>query len=202
MGKSHNRNQQKLNDNRVINVTGAKGSSKNKPFIGVNVYTKEDDAIIKHMLQDPDWSVSKIKDALPYKHTTRNIMNKLLQFCSQKEIYAHTIDTKPSPEPEPTQASPLSQIAIVRKQTRWTPEETDILCKHINKIPLNSPAWKTLLPNRSYKAIDDKLYRLRKKNGKTGNTKTGNAKTNPRMACQRHRTTQACPIRTNQSIII
>lgn len=166
MGKSHNRNQQKLNDNRVINVTGAKGSSKNKPFIGVNVYTKEDDAIIKHMLQDPNWSVSKIKDVLPYKHTTKNIMNKLLQFCSQKEIDAHIIDTKPAPEPEPTQTLPLSQIAIARKQPRWTPKETDILCKHINKISLSDPAWKTLLPNRSYKAIDDKLCRLRKKMAK------------------------------------
>ena len=166
MGKSHNHNQQKINDCKVINVIGAKGSSKNKPFIGVNVYTKEDDAIIERMLQDPNWSVPKIKDALPYKHTTKNIMNKLLQFCSQKEIDAHIADAKPAPEPEPTQTSPLSQTAIARKYPRWTPEETDILCKHIDKISSSNPAWKTLLPNRSYKAIDDKLCRLRKKMAK------------------------------------
>lgn len=159
MGKAHNRNQQKINDSRVINITGAKGSPKNKPFIGVNVYTKEDDAIIERMLQDPTWSVSKIKNALPYKHTTKNIMNKLLQFCSQKEIDAHISDEQTASAPETAQTLP--QMTNARVLTRWTADEIDILCKHVHEIPLSDPAWKTLIPNHSSSAIANKVWSLR-----------------------------------------
>lgn len=163
MGKSRNRNQQKLDNHGVIDVTGAKGSQKNKPFIGVNVYTKEDDAIIKRMLKDPNWSVPKIKDALPYKHTTKNIMNKLLQFCSQKEIDAHAIDkTAPStPAPKPEQSQALPKAKTINAKIRWTEDELDVLRRNMDTRPLNDPVWEKLIPNHSQKAIYNKVHRLR-----------------------------------------
>lgn len=162
MGKAHNRNKQKLKAQGAINVTGAKGSQKNKPFIGVNVYTKEDDAIIERMLKDPNWSVPKIKDALPYKHTTKNIMNKLLQFCSQKEIDAHALDkdATPSPKLTPEKKQSPSQTTKGHATNRWTADELDILRKNMNDIPLSDPVWETLIPNRSLKAIYNKAQRL------------------------------------------
>lgn len=162
MGKVHNRNKQKIKAQGTINVTGAKGSPKNKPFIGVNVYTKEDDAIIERMLKDPNWSVPKIKDALPYKHTTKNIMNKLLQFCSQKEIDAHALDkdVASSPNFAPEKKQPLSQTTKSHATSRWTADELNILHKNMNDIPLGDPVWETLIPNRSLKAIYNKAQRL------------------------------------------
>lgn len=162
MGKAHNRNKQKLSARSAINVTGAKGSQKNKPFIGVNVYTKEDDAIIEQMLKDPNWSVPKIKDALPYKHTTKNIMNKLLQFCSQKEIDAHALDkdVTPSTKPIPEKKQPPPQETKGHATSRWTADELNILYKNMNDIPLGDPVWETLIPNRSLKAIYNKAQRL------------------------------------------
>lgn len=169
MGKSRNRNQQKLNARNPMDVKGAKGSQKNKPFIGVNVYTKEDDAIIERMLKDPNWSVPKIKDALPYKHTTKNIMNKLLQFCSQKEIDEHASDTTVTPvnTPKPKKTKPIPQTATGGKRPRWTEDELDILYRNMNDIPLNDPAWETLIPNHSIKAIYNKARHLMNKKPKS-----------------------------------
>lgn len=158
MGKSHNRNRQKLNARTPIDIQGAKGSQKNKPFIGVNVYTKEDDAIIERMLKDPNWSVPKIKDALPYKHTTRNIMNKLLQFCSQKEIDEHAIDKIASPTnaTKSEQTQPTPQTTKIRTSHRWTESELETLRRNMNDIPLSDSVWETLIPNHSRKAIYNK----------------------------------------------
>ena len=121
--------------------------SQNKSSISANVYTKEDDAIIKRILQDPNWIVTKIQNALPYQHSTKNIMNKLLQFCSQEEINSHLADATPKP--------------VARARRYWTKDELDLLSKYADQYSLTDPAWQELIPNHTPKAIADKLWRIR-----------------------------------------
>lgn len=89
-------------------------------------------------------------------------MNKLLQFCSQKEIDAHALDkdATPSSKPAPEKKQPSSQTTKGRATSRWTADELDILHKNMNGIPLGDPVWETLIPNRSLKAIYNKAQRL------------------------------------------
>lgn len=138
MTELHNHNQTTIN---------SQNSPQNKSAISVNVYTKEDDAIIKRILQDPNWTVTKIQNALPYQHSTKNIMNKLLQFCSQEEIDSHLADHTPKP------------VAHARRY--WTKAELDLLSKYADQYSLTDPAWQELIPNHTPKAIADKLWRVR-----------------------------------------
>lgn len=138
MTELHNHNQTKIN---------SQNSPQNKSALSVNVYTKEDDAIIKRILQDPNWTVTKIQNALPYQHSTKNIMNKLLQFCSQEEIDSHLADHTPK------------SVAGARRY--WTKAELDLLSKYADQYSLTDPAWQELIPNHTPKAIADKLWRVR-----------------------------------------
>lgn len=138
MTELHNYNQSAIH---------SQNSPQNKSSISVNVYTKEDDAIIKRILQDPNWTVTKIQNALPYQHSTKNIMNKLLQFCSQEEIDSHLADATPKP--------------VARARRYWTKAELDLLSKYADQYSLTDPAWQELIPNHTPKAIADKLWRIR-----------------------------------------
>lgn len=152
MKKTKNRNQ------RIAQPK--KNSPKNKPFIGVNVYTKEDDMIIEKMLQNPNWSVEAIRDALPYKHSTKNVMNKLRQFRSKDEIEAHLVQKQ---ENETVTLTPIPKAPAKRAYVRWTDEEINIIKANIHKIKPSSEAWNKLIPNHSTRSTYNKVMELKNK---------------------------------------
>ena len=89
MGKAKNRNAQRIANGQKPkpNVSG----KSHKPFIGNAVFTMEDDAIIRGILERyPDtWTLAQIKDALPYSHTFKNITNYLQRLLPTDVINAH-----------------------------------------------------------------------------------------------------------------
>lgn len=131
MGKSRNRNQQRLKTGKPLEVS-AKSTLDEKPFVGSNVFTAEDDAIIKSILVNPDWSVEEVKAALPYNHSLKNVINHLGSFCSAREIEEHMTPPESS-TPEHT----------------WADHEERALKEYFGHYGPHWEGWATILPERT-----------------------------------------------------
>ena len=147
MGKAHNRNKNKIKNGKQVDVmSGGKG----KGFIGSNVFTMDDEAIIDKILQDPKWSINDIKRALPYSHSIKNIINFLQTKISPEEINAHStrVDTTPD-----TPATPVKTKPAEITRSRWTKADTEIVKTYYPVLGQHDNRWQELLPHRTKTAI-------------------------------------------------
>lgn len=150
MGKAHNRNKSKKQNGRPMNVmSGGKG----KGFIGSNVFTMDDEAIIDKIIQDPNWCINDIKEQLPYSHSIKNIINFLQTKLSPEEINNHATAPSVAPtSPNETQ-SPTAPKQPDPTRNRWSKEETEIVTTYYPILGPHGQRWSDLLPHRTKSAI-------------------------------------------------
>ena len=152
MGKTHNRNKYNKQSGKPMTVTsGGTG----KGFIGSNIFTMDDVAIIDDILKNPDWCINDIKQALPYSHSIKNIINFLQTKISPEEINKHSVRTESTKPGEIIEmhVGDVNNKKTDIKQTRWTEEETKIVKTYYPVLGPHSDKWDDLLPNRTKVAI-------------------------------------------------
>ena len=140
MGKARNRNAERVKKG-MQPKPNVSGRSANKPFIGNNVFTMEDQAIIEQVVRDnPEgWTLQSIKDALPYAHTMKTIANYMLRMFPQHVIDQHAaLPQQPAEDETPV------------------PETTDLASEELDRCVRKLypafgpeyPRWKSLARNR------------------------------------------------------
>lgn len=139
MGKARNRNAERVKKG-MQPKPNVSGRSANKPFIGNNVFTMEDQAIIEQVVRDnPEgWTLQSIKDALPYAHTMKTIANYMLRMFPQHVIDQHAALPQQSAEDE----TPVSET------TDFASEELDRCVRELYPaFGPEYPRWKSLARN-------------------------------------------------------
>ena len=161
MGKTHNRNKYNKQSGKPMNVMS---SGTGKGFIGSNVFTMDDVAIIDGILKNPDWCIIDIKQTLPYSHSIKNIINFLQTKISPEEISKHSVRTE-STKPEEiieTHVRDINTKKTDSKHIKWTEEETQIVKTYYPVLGPHSNKWDDLLPNRTKVAIKQRALVDRK----------------------------------------
>ena len=137
MAKQRHDNQDNLRRNKPLEVKGGKSES-TKAFIGMNVFTAEDDEIIASILANEDWTVAEVKKALPYNHSLKCVINHLVNsFCSQEEVEAHM--TAPVTDTDDTD--------------EWRDYEDKSLKAYYGQQGPKWEGWSPILPGRSESEI-------------------------------------------------
>lgn len=140
MGKARNRNAERVKKG-MQPKPNVSGRSANKPFIGNNVFTMEDQAIIEQVVRDnpEDWTLQSIKDALPYAHTMKTIANYMLRMFPQHVIDQHAaLPQQPAEDKTP-----------VPEATDFASEELDRYVRELYPaFGPEYPRWKSLARNR------------------------------------------------------
>lgn len=140
MGKARNRNAERVKKG-MQPKPNVSGRSANKPFIGNNVFTMEDQAIIEQVVRDnPEgWTLQNIKDALPYAHTMKTIANYMLRMFPQHVIDQHaSLPQQPAEDETP-----------VPETTDFASEELDQCVRELYPaFGPEYPRWKSLARNR------------------------------------------------------
>lgn len=139
MGKARNRNAERVKKG-MQPKPNVSGRSANKPFIGNNVFTMEDQAIIEQVVHDnPEgWTLQSIKDALPYAHTMKTIANYMLRMFPQHVIDQHAALPQQPAEDE----TPVSET------TDFASEELDRCVRELYPaFGPEYPRWKSLARN-------------------------------------------------------
>lgn len=139
MGKARNRNAERVKKG-IQPKPNVSGRSANKPFIGNNVFTMEDQAIIEQVVRDnPEgWTLRSIKDALPYAHTMKTIANYMLRMFPQHVIDQHAaLPQQPAEDETP-----------VPETTDFASEELDRCVRELYPaFGPKYPRWKSLACN-------------------------------------------------------
>lgn len=139
MGKARNRNAARVKKG-MQPKPNVSGRSANKPFIGNNVFTMEDQDIIEQVVRDnPEgWTLQNIKDALPYAHTMKTIANYMLRMFPQHVIDQHAALPQ----------QPVENETPMPETTDLTSEELDRCVRELYPaFGPEYPRWKSLARN-------------------------------------------------------
>lgn len=154
MSKPNNRNAERIANGKKPKVN-VSGRNSNKPFIGNNVFTMENQAIAERIIREnPDWTVLEIKDALPYAHTTKTIINLLRRMLPQTVIDQHMAPTD-------TRETDDAQTDVPYEAVRDGAALDDAIAELWPVFGPEYPAWPELIGERVGIDVSERQIRRR-----------------------------------------